>query len=47
MQGVCATPSRESGAPRCFDPAYESLPVEAFVPIVRGVFSEPRYPREA
>jgi len=27
----------------CFDPAYDSLPVETFEPIVRRVFSEPRY----
>ncbi len=29
----------------CFDPAYDSLPVDAFAPIVRRVFSEPRYLR--
>lgn len=27
----------------CFDPAYESLPIEHFEPIVRRVFSEPRH----
>jgi len=27
----------------CFDPAYDSLPVETFEPMVRRVFSEPRY----
>lgn len=27
----------------CFDPAYESLPLEHFAPMVRRVFSEPRY----
>ena len=27
----------------CFDPAYDSLPVEAFEPLVRAVFSVPRY----
>jgi predicted HD phosphohydrolase len=27
----------------CFDPAYDSLPIEAFDPIVRRVFAEPRY----
>jgi len=27
----------------CFDPDYESLPVEFFEPIVRRVFAEPRY----
>lgn len=27
----------------CFDPAYESLPVEFFEPMVRRVFAEPRY----
>ena len=27
----------------CFDPAFESLPVEFFAPIVRRVISEPRY----
>ena len=27
----------------CFDPAYESLPLEEFEPLVRAVFSEPRY----
>jgi predicted HD phosphohydrolase len=27
----------------CFDPAYEALPVEAFEPLVRRVFSEVRY----
>ena len=27
----------------CFDPAYESLPLEHFEPIVRRVFAEPRY----
>jgi predicted HD phosphohydrolase len=27
----------------CFDPAYESLPVETFEPMVRRVFAEPRY----
>jgi predicted HD phosphohydrolase len=27
----------------CFDPAYDSLPVEAFDPMVRRVFSEVRY----
>ena len=27
----------------CFDPAYESLPISRFEPIVRRVFSEPRY----
>lgn len=27
----------------CFDPAYESLPIEFFAPMVRGVFAEPRY----
>src|SRR3954471_1758323 len=27
----------------CFDPDYDSLPVETFEPMVRRVFSEPRY----
>jgi predicted HD phosphohydrolase len=27
----------------CFDPAYESLPVATFEPMVRRVFAEPRY----
>ncbi len=27
----------------CFDPAYESLALEEFEPLVRSVFSEPRY----
>jgi predicted HD phosphohydrolase len=27
----------------CFDPAYESLPLEFFEPMVRRVISEPRY----
>ena len=27
----------------CFDPAYDSLPLEHFAPIVRRVFAEPRY----
>ena len=27
----------------CFDPAYRSLPLESFEPLVRGVFAEPRY----
>jgi predicted HD phosphohydrolase len=27
----------------CFDPAYDSLPVETFEPMVRRVFAEPRY----
>jgi predicted HD phosphohydrolase len=27
----------------CFDPAYESLPIETFEPLVRGVFAEPRH----
>ena len=27
----------------CFDPAYESLPIEMFVPLVERVFAEPRY----
>jgi predicted HD phosphohydrolase len=27
----------------CFDPAYESLPIEHFEPMVRRVFAEPRY----
>lgn len=27
----------------CFDPAYESLPLEHFEPMVRRVFAEPRY----
>ncbi len=27
----------------CFDPDYESLPLEFFEPIVRRVFAEPRY----
>ena len=27
----------------CFDPAYESLPLEHFEPIVRAVLAEPRY----
>ena len=27
----------------CFDPAYDSLPLEFFAPMVRNVFSEPRY----
>ena len=27
----------------CFDPAYESEPVETFEPMVRRVFAEPRY----
>lgn len=27
----------------CFDPAYDSLPLAAFEPVVRRVFSEPRY----
>jgi predicted HD phosphohydrolase len=31
----------------CFDPAYESLPVETFEPMVRRVFAEPRYLAEA
>jgi predicted HD phosphohydrolase len=27
----------------CFDPAYDTLPLEAFEPIVRRIFAEPRY----
>ena len=27
----------------CFDPDFESLPVEFFEPMVRRVFAEPRY----
>jgi predicted HD phosphohydrolase len=27
----------------CFDPSYESLPLEEFEPLVHAVFSEPRY----
>jgi predicted HD phosphohydrolase len=27
----------------CFDPDFDSLPVETFVPMVRRVFAEPRY----
>ena len=27
----------------CFDPAYDSLPLEEFEPLVRRVFSEPRH----
>lgn len=27
----------------CFDPGYESLPLEHFEPMVRRIFSEPRY----
>jgi predicted HD phosphohydrolase len=27
----------------CFDPEYESLPLEFFEPTVRRVFAEPRY----
>ncbi len=27
----------------CFDPAFESLPIGEFAPLVRRVFSEPRY----
>jgi predicted HD phosphohydrolase len=27
----------------CFDPAYQSLPIEHFEPMVRRVFAEPRY----
>lgn len=27
----------------CFDPAYESLPLESFAPLVERVFAEPRY----
>lgn len=27
----------------CFDPAYDSLPVDRFEPLLRRVFSEPRY----
>ena len=27
----------------CFDPEYDSLPVEEFEPLVRRVFAEPRY----
>jgi predicted HD phosphohydrolase len=27
----------------CFDPSYDSLPVEFFEPMVRRVFAEPRY----
>jgi predicted HD phosphohydrolase len=27
----------------CFDPEYDSLPIEEFEPIVGGVFAEPRY----
>jgi predicted HD phosphohydrolase len=27
----------------CFDPAYESLPLDFFEPMVRRVFAEPRY----
>jgi predicted HD phosphohydrolase len=27
----------------CFDPAYDSLPLEFFEPMVRRVFAEPRY----
>lgn len=27
----------------CFDPGYESLPIEFFEPMVRRVFAEPRY----
>ena len=39
-------PSSASATTRyCFDPAYESLPVEFFEPMVRRVFAEPRYLR--
>jgi predicted HD phosphohydrolase len=31
----------------CFDPAFESLPVEVFEPMVRRVFAEPRYLEQA
>ena len=31
----------------CFDPAYESLPIEHFEPMVRRVFAEPRYLEDA
>jgi predicted HD phosphohydrolase len=27
----------------CFDPAYDSLPIETFEPMVRRVFAEPRH----
>jgi predicted HD phosphohydrolase len=27
----------------CFDPAYDSLPLESFAPVIRSVFAEPRY----
>ncbi len=27
----------------CFDPAYDSLPLESFEPVLRQVFAEPRY----
>jgi predicted HD phosphohydrolase len=27
----------------CFDPAYDSLPIETFEPMLRRVFSEPRW----
>jgi len=27
----------------CFDPAYDSLPIETFEPMVRRVFAEPKY----
>jgi predicted HD phosphohydrolase len=27
----------------CFDPAYDSLPLESFEPVLRWVFAEPRY----
>ena len=27
----------------CFDPGYDSLPLDEFEPLVRSVFSEPRY----
>ena len=27
----------------CFDPAYDSLPIEVFEPMVRRVFAEPKY----
>ena len=30
----------------CFDPDYESLPMETFAPMVRRVFSHPRYLEE-
>ena len=34
---------RELYDQNCFDPAYDSLPVEFFAPMVHRVISEPRY----